>query len=708
MLISFIGYSLIPVAIVLFQGQDSPFTFVMGWRGGVALVYAVFLVAAFHKLIFNRQIWQSVWHRKSGRHAGYILLATIGYLDIALLAMSLNYIGVVLATVLSQITPAVLIIITWLTHRELSADSDGKGSKGNLSLVIYLMVGFSGVVFVAVSQVASESFLEEILASNLREFIPGILLAVGAAVIGGFNSGTLRWGERLRDRHLSRVAPAEPAEGEAPGLAAVSGEAEESPEAAAVDEAGAAEVSVESGDVVETPTPPESDAEAQQIEWFGTTLAALIASIAVIPLCWAISSSGVTDRLDDALGKGEYRDETAAGLDFNTLDFGAVVDDLGNVGNSFSDQSALVKLVLILVAGALINGVAGLLWRRANAISDSPYLNSLDSLRPLFSLLWLWLLPLVLPLSALLYAYFSHVEPSYFSDVGLPYLVIGTAAIVTANVLINFRAEMRGGFNALIIGLGTFGAIVYLRDEVYAGLGIDGWKSNDYLGAVALAATIFTLLLAFRVATVVSRTSDEETHTFNALRKLRSLAQRGLIDPDVLECVIQMDSPKDQEKLKGAYERARYHISNVPDLTDSFDRELLVDAESSIDDLARSKQLGLVLGELFSLNVFAAITIAFSILVRPDVEGNLLAMLYDIFAMLISAVILFFTVHVWDLHRERSKEQLRFNEGSKDYLVQFLHLGQTTTDQWFSIVAGIAIVLTYVVLLAQKWLGWFI
>ena len=123
---------------------------------------------------------------------------------------------------------------------------------------------------------------------------------------------------------------------------------------------------------------------------------------------------------------------------------------------------------------------------------------------------------------------------------------------------------------------------------------------------------------------------------------------------------------------------------------------------------ARSKQLGLVLGELFSLNVFAAITIAFSILVRPDVEGNLLAMLYDIFAMLISAVILFFTVHVWDLHRERSKEQLRFNEGNKDYLVQFLHLGQTTTDQWFSIVAGIAIVLTYVVLLAQKWLGWFI
>ena len=109
MFISFVGYSLIPAAIVLFSGRDFPFLFVMGWRGGVAIVYVLFLAIAFRELFFRRDVWESV---RQKIFSWYILLAVIGYLDIALLAMSLNYVGVVLATVLSQITPAVLVIFT--------------------------------------------------------------------------------------------------------------------------------------------------------------------------------------------------------------------------------------------------------------------------------------------------------------------------------------------------------------------------------------------------------------------------------------------------------------------------------------------------------------------------------------------------------------------------------------------------------------------
>ena len=40
------------------------------------------------------------------------------------------------------------------------------------------------------------------------------------------------------------------------------------------------------------------------------------------------------------------------------------------------------------------------------------------------------------------------------------YLIIGTAALITANLLIGFEAEIRWGFKSLILSLG---ALRYLR-----------------------------------------------------------------------------------------------------------------------------------------------------------------------------------------------------------------------------------------------------
>ena len=76
---------------------------------------------------------------------------------------------------------------------------------------------------------------------------------------------------------------------------------------------------------------------------------------------------------------------------------------------------------------------------------------------PVLSLLWLF--------------FFADAEVARFD-----YLVIGAAAIITANLLINFEAEIRWGFRALLLALGTFGAVVYLRDGVFKFLGVDPWR----------------------------------------------------------------------------------------------------------------------------------------------------------------------------------------------------------------------------------------
>ena len=130
----------------------------------------------------------------------------------------------------------------------------------------------------------------------------------------------------------------------------------------------------------------------------------------------------------------------------------------------------------------------------------------------------------------------------------------------------------------------------------------------------------------------------------------------------------------------------------------------------------RSKQLGLVLGELFALIIFAGITIFFALLSRPefDAEKQPFSMfLIDVFAMLISAVIIFLTINVWDLHHERGMRQLESQpqqdeqEAQAPYVVVFPETRHQLSDRWLSIIVGIGIVVTYAGLLSHRHLGWF-
>ena len=361
------------------------------------------------------------------------------------------------------------------------------------------------------------------------------------------------------------------------------------------------------------------------------------------------------------------------------------------VGESMTSGS----LTVAVVGGIFAFALANIFWRSAVLLTNNLGVNALAYAIPIFSLIWLFL--------------FSQVNVAR-----VDFLVIGATTIITTNLLINFEAEIRWGFKALILALGTCGAVVYLRDGMFESLGVDKWHwtAGGYFESITLAATVFTLLLAFRVARLVSRTSEEDNRTFAIYRKLDMLARRGVINSQVCRYILDIDQARNNSAMeKESYTQARRLIAEVdPRPLNEADSQLLSDAEAQLDALARSKQVDIHLGEQFALYIFGGITIGLAILTLPSQVAGWTRLLVDLFAILISAVIIFLLFHIQDLQRERDDSKLEPAAPATDYrhhLARFLDTQQRSFDQWLSIVVGAAIVLTYAALLAHKWLGWF-
>ena len=364
------------------------------------------------------------------------------------------------------------------------------------------------------------------------------------------------------------------------------------------------------------------------------------------------------------------------------------------IGVSLGETVTLNMVIAGVVGGLAIDTAATILFRKSNLITDNLGVNALGYLIPAISLAWL----------------------AIDSEIGVgryDYLIIGSAVIVTANLLINFQVEIRTGFKVLLSSLAIVGLAVYIREEFFElfSVGDWHWTATGYFEAIALSATIFTLLLAFRVARLVTRTAGEEVRIFNIFRKLDLLAKRDVISSSVVECVLRIDAAAEsQSDLKEAYALARGHIDEAwYRVKDETDRQMLNQAETDLDALVRSKQTGVVLGELFALVIFAGITIALSLLTRPPDTEGWTRFLVDVFAVLICAVMVFLLANVWDLHRERGERKLEATGKSGNYEVRFPGSEQSRLDLLVSVFVGIALVGTFALVLAGKWVwGWFV
>ena len=359
------------------------------------------------------------------------------------------------------------------------------------------------------------------------------------------------------------------------------------------------------------------------------------------------------------------------------------------VGTAIGETLDFGLMSVAFVAGLAVNTTAGIMWRKANMSDDDISFNALGYAIPILALLFLLLFQ---------QAAITRVD----------YLILGATAIIVANLLINFDAEARWSFEALILALGGCGTVVYFRADLFVWMGIPdwSWSGDGYFASIALSATVFTLLLAFRVARLVTRTSEEENRTFSILRKLDALARRDVIDRNVRQCIMVIDESNNQAVLKEYYLKTRRYIATaIP--ADDADRQSLNTTEAELDMLVRSKQVSPVLGEIFALLVFAGITIFLTTFTRPSEAGGWIRLLLDMFAMLVSSVIIFLMIYSIDLDRERDAHKLERGDSDDDtFLLLFPDTERRLFDQWLSVGVGAIIILVYAGLLAHKWLGW--
>lgn len=327
-----------------------------------------------------------------------------------------------------------------------------------------------------------------------------------------------------------------------------------------------------------------------------------------------------------------------------------------------------------------VQTIGSILWRKANFATENLGINALVYATPVFSLVWLYV------------SSEAHVPRADL-------LIIGAAAIITANLLINFEAEIGFGFKSLILALWACGAVVYLRPETWI------WDGPGYFQALGLSATVFTLILAFRVARLVGRTSYEDTTTFAIFQNIDLLARRGIVGSNLRDRVVDLDSAQNVEDIGAAYSdvkqdfQAARQTAQIPE-----NQQLLSETEASLDAVVHSKQQGSNFGEFFALIIFAVITVSLSILARPDLDGWT-GFLIEMFTIPFSAVIIILTVNVWDFHRDRIGAILYRNPDHGWYGVLFRDSENRRFEQWISVVIGLAVTVAYAFLLWNKWLN---
>ena len=358
------------------------------------------------------------------------------------------------------------------------------------------------------------------------------------------------------------------------------------------------------------------------------------------------------------------------------------------IGLAGGESIALESLGIAMVTGVLVASVGRTAWRTAYLTTTNLGISALAYAVPVVSLMWLIV--------------FDQTE-----ILRLDYLVIGGVAIVITSLLINFEAEIRFGFKALMLALWACGTIVYLRDgllEHFPVIDLE-WPGGTYLSALILSATVFTLLLSFRTTRLAARTQDEDDRLFGLFSTVDLLARRNLIAPDVRKHVLNVDGAYNPEELQSAYRQASACISEARagDMSPS-DRERLAGAETQLNIIVHSRRHGIELGELFALMIFGGLSVLLAMAARPESSGWT-GFLIEVFVALFSAVIIFFIVHVWDMQGDRVDRILEKLPGPERYGVVFHDVRNRRFEQGTSIAVGFGIIATYVVLLWQKWLA---
>ena len=342
---------------------------------------------------------------------------------------------------------------------------------------------------------------------------------------------------------------------------------------------------------------------------------------------------------------------------------------------------------LIVIGGIVVNALGSILARMSILQTDDLGVNVLGYATPVLALGWLFL--------------FAEVDVAK-----VEYLVIGTVAILSANLLMNFEAETRMGFKSLVVAFWVCGTWVYVRDDLLGEVFPGGWfwPGMSYFQALALSATVFTLILSFRVARLADRTRDEDRQIFDLGQRFEVLLSRNVVNGGVLEHLGNIDSARNTKDLQVSYREARILLVRVErENLAAEDLKYLAETEAKLNELAYSRHQGIEFGELFALMAFGGVTVLLALVSRPPVSGWT-GLLVDLLSILFSAVVFFLMANVFDLQRDRYARILSNVPELGGLVVAFRDTENRSLEQWLSVFVGFGVGAAFVGLLWYKWM----
>ena len=369
------------------------------------------------------------------------------------------------------------------------------------------------------------------------------------------------------------------------------------------------------------------------------------------------------------------------------------------------------EITITTIVGAMSVGIAAttaaMLLRYANVIASKPGVNALYFMSPGLALLWLSLAGINIP--------------------RIDLFLVGASLILTINVLLQLKPDaerdlerfskgtvpgVRLGFTAFIMSIWTFGTIIYLRDEIMPNSWLQ-YSTDEYWGLVALSATVFALILGFRIARLSARINKEDETMLDLFRDSEYLVGKQILCPVILKNLEGLDTVKPKELLK-IYSGIRKEVrSGKAEAQSNEDKALLLSVEKQLDEITHSKQQGRDIVELLSLTAFAVVTVGLGLLIRPKGlklnlhQASWSGFLSEVFILLFGSTIAFLCINLFDIRRERETPlivSVEVEEENDDYQLFFRHKQNLKWQHFTAVVISIVMSITFSVLLYKKWM----
>ena len=301
--------------------------------------------------------------------------------------------------------------------------------------------------------------------------------------------------------------------------------------------------------------------------------------------------------------------------------------------------------------------------------------------------------------------------------------------ILTINILLNAKPDeerdlskfkkdtppgTRLGFTAFIMSIWVFGTFLYLRDEMMPNSRFV-YSISEYWSLIALSATVFALILGFRIARLSARINKEDETILSLFRDSEHLVRRQIFDDTIKNQLAELDTskPKDlRDKYSVLREQVKVAMEQADD-ADDHDKDLLLSVEKELDMITHSKQQGRDIVELLSLAAFAGVTIGLGLWTRPKglklgpPQASWSGFLSEVFVLLFVSTIAFLCINLFDIRRERETPLLvsfEQRDGNHDYQLFFRHKQDLKAQHFIAALISIAMSITFGYLLYHKWI----